>query len=435
MIKLLLLPTLAFVPAPPGLTTTVDRALVEGVTVRPELVALPPDALREAIAGAKTYTDRIALARELIEEGVGAYERMRLEDAVRRLGKASTLLKRTQHRWIDSAAVAEVTLTLALAYLEAGRRDKAHLAFKALLELDPQRTLAEGYYSPGAIQAFEVAKADFDNIPDHSLSPAEAAKPAKLVGAHYVLGAQLRRRARGGVALVVSLYDVKRKRLIDRESAPADEASLQWRTERLVSRMLACLTPDGLPDAPPNPYPTGRWRLGASVVGEVYGQRPAREPFISMGLTVRGDFLVRPHLIAIGRLGFATSTDARLSVEDYEDLRTSLDTARGFVGIGPRVGSRATSFHLAAGLEAMVPSAVRHTQDPSCKFGAGPFCLSQRHDPGLVFGPGFVMGMSRRLIGPIRLNLEASVAWYVLYGGDNELNAPVRIATGLAYAF
>lgn len=435
MIKLLLLPTLVFVQTDPALVDAVDQALSQGVTVRPELTALPPGSLRDAVQASKTYADRIALARELAEEGVGAYERMHLEDAVRRLQKASTLLDRTQHRWIDSAEVAEVRLTLALAHLESGRRDKAHLAFKALLDLDPHRTLAKGYYSPGAIQVFQVAKADFDSAADHSLGPSSAAKPAKLVGARYVLGAHLRGRARGAAALVLSLYDAKTKRLIDRESVPADAETLAWRTERLVSRMLVCLTPDGLPDAPPNPYPTGRWRVGASVASEVYGSRPAREPFVSMGLTVRGDFLVRPHLVALGRLGFTTSTNLSLAAEDFEDLRTSLDTARLFLAIGPRFGSERIEVHLAAGLEAMAPTAVRHTEDPGCKFGAGQFCLSQRHDPGLLFGPGLASGLSWRIIGPIRLHLEAGMTWYVLSAGDNALNAPFRLGTGLAYAF
>ncbi len=422
-------------PTDPALVAAVDQALADGVTVRPELTAVSPGQLREAVQAKKTYADRIALARELAEEGVGAYERMHLEDAVRRLQKSAGLLDRTQHRWIDSAEVAEVRLTLALAHLESGRRDKAHLAFKALLALDPHRTLAKGYYSPGAIQAFQVAKADFDSASDHSPGPSAAAIPGKLVEARYVLEAHLRRRARGAAALVVSLYDSKTKRLIDRESVPADVDSLPWRTERLVSRMLACLTPDGLPEAPPNPFPTGRWRVGASVAGEVYGQRPAREPFVSMGLTVRGDFLVRPHLVALGRLGFSTSTDARLSSEDYEDLRTSLDTARLFLAIGPRISTSRMEVHLAAGLEAMAPSAVRHTRDPGCKFGAGQFCLSQRHDPGLLFGPGLASGVSWRVIGPIRLNVEAAMTWYVLSAGDNALNAPFRMGTGLAYAF
>ena len=81
------------------------------------------------------------------------------------------------------------------------------------------------------------------------------------------------------------------------------------------------------------------------------------------------------------------------------------------------------------------PSAVRHTEDPGCKFGAGQFCLSQRHDPGLLFGPGVVSGVSWRIIGPIRLHAEAGLTWYVLSAGDNALNAPFRLGTGLAYAF
>lgn len=435
VIKLLLLPTLAFVQTDPALVVAVDQALAEAATSRPELTPLAADALKEAVRGSKTYTDRIALARELAEEGVRAYERMHLEDAVSRLTKSSTLLDRTQHRWIDSAEVAEVRLTLALAHLESGRRDKAHLALKALLRLDPHRTLAKGYYSPGAIQAFQVARADFDSAADHSLGPALAAAPAKLVGARYVMEAHLRRRARGAAALVVSLYDAKTKRLIDRESVAADPETLAWRAERLVSRMLACLTPDGLPDAPPNPYPGGRWRIGASVASEVYGRRPAREPFVSVGLDVRGDFLVRPHLMALGRLGFATSTRAHLSSEDYEDLRGSLDTSRLLLAIGPRFGGERLEAHVAAGVEAMAPSAVRHTEDPGCKFGAGQFCLSQRHDPGLLFGPGLVSGLSWRIIGPIRLHAEAGMTWYVLSAGDNALNAPIRLGLGLAYAF
>ena len=435
MIRLLLLPTLAFVPTGPEERVVVDRAMAAGASARLDLEVAGPDDLRAGVLASKTYGDRIALARELAEEGVVAYERMRLGDAVRRLDKAAGLFAKTQHRWIDSGEVAETLLTSALAHLEAGRRDKAHLGFKALLALDPGRALAKGYYSPGAIQAFQVAKADFESSADPALGPRGAAGPAKLVGARYVMEAHLRRRARGGVALVVSLYDTKTRRLVDRESSPADAATLPWRTERLVSRMLACLAFDHLPASAPNPYPAGRWRVGASMEGEVYGRRPAREPFVSMGLNVRGDFLVRPHLMALARLGFSTSTDARLSVADYEDLRTSLESMRLFLGIGPRLGGERWAGHLGAGLEVMAPSEVRHSRAPNCKFGAGQFCLPLRHDPGLLFGPGLAAGLSWRVIGPIRGHVEAGVSWFVLSLGDNALNAPVRLSSGLAYAF
>ena len=120
---------------------------------------------------------------------------------------------------------------------------------------------------------------------------------------------------------------------------------------------------------------------------------------------------------------------------DYEDLRTSLESMRLFLGIGPRLGGARWAAHLGAGLEAMAPSEIRYSRDPNCKFGAGQFCLPHRHDPGLLFGPGLAAGLSWRVFGPIRGHAEAGVSWFVLSLGDNALNAPVRLSLGLAYAF
>ena len=64
MIRLLLLPTLAFVPTGPEERVVVDRAMAAGASARLDLEVAGPDDLRAGVLASKTYGDRIALARE-----------------------------------------------------------------------------------------------------------------------------------------------------------------------------------------------------------------------------------------------------------------------------------------------------------------------------------------------------------------------------------
>lgn len=438
----LVLPLRRFVQVPEDEASAVEVALADGIAGRPGLAPVSPGAFLTAVTSGKLYADRLALARDLVEEGVRDHERMRLDEAIRKLDKARGLFRETFQSWVDPSAVAEAHLTLALAYLESGHRDRAHLTFKDLLALDPARRLPVGYYSPPAIEAFGVAQADFFSTADLSLPPAEAVRLGRAAGARYVVSAHLRSRARGGAALVVALQDARDGRVLDRESLPAGHGAAAWRVDRLTSRLLACMRPDEPEGPKEDPFAGGRWLVGVDVSGALFRERPVRESFVHLGLSLRGDFLVRPHLVALGRLTLARSTGLALSQlgedgYDYEDLRDPLDTATILLGIGPRLAGRGGSLaaYAALGIEATAPTAVRITGAAECKWGPPYSCRARRHDPRLAVGGGALAGVTWALLGPVQLQAEVGVSYYAAAVGDNELNLPIRVAVGLGYRF
>jgi len=440
--RVLVLPLRCFVAVADDESRKIEAGLLGGLEGRPGLEGVSPDAFLHSVKSDKLYTDRLALARDLVEEGVRDHERMRLEEAVRKLEKARDLYGETFQAWIDPKAVAEAYLTLAVAHLEGGRQDRAHLVFKGLLELDPSRKLPVGYYSQRAIDAFGVARADLFSGADLSLRPPEAARIGRAAGARYVLSAHLRSRARGGAALVVALHDARDGRVLDRESVPAGQAPTAWRIDRLTSRLLACIRPDEPTRPNEDPFSGGRWLVGVDLSGAVFGARPVRESFVQTGLSARGDFLVRPQLVAVSRVTLARSSGlslSRLGEDGYkhEDLRDPLDSLTVLLGIGPRLARRDDSLaaFAAVGLEALVPTEVRVTRDAGCKWGPPYACRARRHDPGLVLGAGAVVGATWALLGPVVLQAEVGVSYYLAALGDNELNLPVRTAVGLGYRF
>ena len=439
--RVLVLPLRRLVEAPPELVEVVQGALSGAVRGRPGFEVVSASRFLEQAASARLYGDRLALERDLVEVGVRDHERMRLAEAIRELDKARGLFAETRHDWVAPAEVAEAHLTLALAYLESGRRDRAHLIFKDLLALDPFRELAKGYYSQQAIDAFGVARADFVSAGAPSFPVTEAARLGASVGARWVLSSHLTSRARGGTALIVTVYDGRARRVLDRESVPADAATLPWRVDRLTSRLLACITPD-TPEAPrEDPLAAGRWQLGVDVSTSFYGARPVREAFANLGLAVRGDYLLRPHLLVASRLVAARSTGLSLSRlgpdgYDYEDLhRTTLDTLGLLLAIGPRMGSGDVTAHAIIGLEAVLPGAVRVTRDPGCKWGPPYPCQTRLHDPDLLVGVAGGMGVSLALLAPVLLQAELQLSYYLAALDDNELNLPVRLGLGLGYRF
>ena len=438
--KLLMLPLGAFVDVSEEIRAEAQNALLGYLAASPAVQVIGPADFRALIEADRLHAGRLQLARDLASEGVRAYDRMQLDDAIGRLEKALDLFAQTHHRWSDPSEVAEAHLTLALARLERRERDKAHLAFKSLLAEDPGRDLKKGHYSKGAINAFGVARADFLSADDHDLPKAELARLGKATRSQYVIQSYVRSRARARTALETILFDVKNRRVLDRQIVPVDLGTAAWQVDRMASRLLACLSADAPTEDAPPPYPRGRrWQIGTALSSVFFGKRNLpRENFLSMGLSVHGAFLVSPHLVALGHVGFATSTEWHLNEDNYRDLRNDLATFRSLVAIGPHFATSRGGFgaHLVVGLEGLAMDDLRTTRDAGCKWGPPYACDGPTtNEAGLAFGPVASGGVSLALLGPVTLQLEVAVSYYVFNGTGNELNLPVRAELGFGYRF
>lgn len=409
----------------------VDTSLTDAVKGAARVELIGGDGLREAIEAHPLYGERVALARELVGQGTDDYERMRLADALKYLTRALGMFYETHHQLLHPQEVANAQLTLALTHIERGEKSQAHLAMKRFIRLDPLRRLQAGFFAPAVLSAFEVALADVQEESDGDPPLAELLGLGRRLGARWLVSAYVGGRARGSDALVVSLYDVRRRKRLDRESVPMDHPQLDVALHWLMSRLLCCVTHQRAPRP--------KQRLSASVGlrpgGEVYLQRPVREAFVNLGLSLSMEWGVTDHLVGLGSIGVHTTSPWRLTAADYEDLRDPQDVAALFLGVGPSWQREHARTYAVFGVDGQWFGEVRTTKDAGCKWGPPYACRPGVHTPRLALGPGVVLGHTARLFGPLLWNLQVGTALYIVSLENNQLNLPLRVRAGLAHRF
>jgi len=378
------------------------------------------------------------VARGFLHLGMELYRQIRLKDAIAALEKG---VDAAASEFLDVAEpdlASDLYLYLGLSYLEQGSAALAHVAFKNMFFVTPQRRLKKGYFPAEAETAIKAAAVDFQktfavDVPMGGIARALAfRKAASVVAVVYVY---LTGSATGERVEVRVLEPGEKGAGFSQSTGFAfrDRLSAAEGVGRAVSAWIACAA---LPSRERPRHDLPRFLMDTSGGYALFLRHPTREPFHAAGFGVGFAWQVRENLDTFARVNLFTSFPDR-----YDDLVQGFTSVRMVAGVGYSGQWSWGRVFLHFGLEGHYLSDFVSSTNPDCKlFGVGTeWC-----------GPGDVDRLKSRFLtgingsakidvvvgGPIYLAFQTGFAAYFYpLPPDSPLNYPFTAELGLGYAF
>lgn len=370
-----------------------------------------PKRTRASIAASEAYRRALPLARQFARQGMGDYQRVRLEEAATALGQAVDGFMDIGHHIVAPDEVGRVELTRGLALLEADARG-ADDALRRALIIDPTLRLKAGVDRPEAVEAVERARATLAR----ALPTAQAlfARRPPVPGDGVTVQARI-----AGRQLEVVVYEGGRV-TVERQQLGVPSAG-----ERLASRVWACL-----------PFGRGvrrrrssqRLYLDAGFDSFFFAEAPT-ELYRNVGVTLNASWSVARFLAFDANLALTNSGRDR-----EEDLR--VDVPVGRLVAGPNLITEIGRLRLGAavGIEVASIAPVTITTDADCKYyepgQVDPrLCDFERDfaraDLSWSVGAALTLGATLRASDRIYLGVRLRATSYVFQSVDNGLDKPV----------
>jgi len=411
------------------------RRLEDRAAALDQVVVLRSNQLRERITRTRDYHRTVAVASERFDLGVLRYHEIQPVEALDHFAKARTLYTSV---YADIAAphdLADVAFYEGLILTEQQEPTRAHMVFRELLVLDPERRFERGYYPPAIEKALAGAQDDvalhLEGIIAARFSPERLEGLARQldVDAFIVTGIA---GPPSAPELRLAVYDHRTRGYATVERiALADEAAAADALDRTLTAWHACaLEADatGMFRAPPRK----RWYLDLGYTHGVWVKHPrTRDPLMSAGGQLTVTYEPNPALSLFVRAAqLANLTDGN------GDLLDSFVEARLTVGAGLAFGSPSLRFFLRMGLDAGLSlSNLEMTTDVDCKFFGLDHerCTSSftAEAPAIWFGLDFALGTRVAIADSWYLAATLGLASY-LFDPDvaGALNFPLQASPG-----
>lgn len=412
---------------PDTIADSLTKVAINTLEADPELIVVrEKDLERPGVTG--------IVARGFLHLGQELYRNLRQKDAVDALSKGLEAAASDFIEVLIPELASDLYLFEGLSRLEQGDAPMAHVAFKNMFFLTPQRRFKKGYFPASIEAAIRAAAVDFINtypldMPFGSLSRATAFRQAFDISA--VVYIYLARKPNGdsvevrvfetsgGIALASSLP------FTDFESATAQ-------VERSLSAWLACTT---LPSRSYVDEKRPRFMMDTTGVYSLFLYKPIRSFFHTAGFGMGFAWQPVVNLDTFARINIKTSFPDR-----YGDLVEGFTSVRTIIGVGYSGQWDWGRVFLHMGFELLYLSDFVSTENANCKFfglDAKPWCSETditRLPSHFLVGANLGTGLNVMLGGPVYLAFQAGVSAY-FYPFGSDINFPLTAELGLGYAF
>jgi hypothetical protein len=408
------------------------RALEEGGPVK----ILKGADLRRRASLRKGYSQQLEVARERFDLGREAFLALRQQEASRHLERASELLAGVFGGLTELEMSASVLELQGVALVELGLHGQAHMIFRKLFEVQPERRFPRGYYPEAVEKALVSAYADVQ---------------AGVVQGRGVSGGPTARDFRRELKVDTILVPM----LLQREGGPTlellalggEQAFVEWvgviplgeGAQELASaaayRWLSC-TAFSLRKLP-SEGARGRHLLAASYQQTVFPQTPTRDPILASGAALDYAYHVSGPL----SLTFRGQVFSSLQDQNQRDLLRGFSGIQTNLGVSLAWGGRWWQAYTGFAAAVQALGTFTTSQDPDCKFfPSGSAAYNERCGAGdLKHWPsetsvGAEARLGFRVFPSRRLFLETGVSFTMLawpFDRFIELNFPMAASLGV----
>ena len=389
------------------------------------------------IVSEPTYTSHLSHARSYKGRGIGLYKNFELERSIDELFKAREEYLLANQDLVLVDEVSEVYLYMALSYLESVpiRETDAYLIFLQLARLNPYYSIAEGYYSPKTVEVMNHARRNLLQDSRTLLVRDDMHRLSNFTSSELILSGYYVQTL-SGFELHLVVFDGALREISFHEKillAGVDNIDRD-RTDRLLSRFVACLTVKAPPEIPRGEREKGHIYLSTTFNQNMFIKTPTRNRFINRGAVLSGTYMLFEDFGLVMRFGALSSSpdvDGDL-LNDFVTLRFGLGTSlvlrydwfRLFVETGLEFGH--ISDHM---VTTNVNCKAFGSDDPDCPTGS-----IQRQIDGWNFGIHTSIGFGLQIVGPVFITISGNSTFYFLQQ-DDDLNFPMGFRVGFDYRF
>jgi hypothetical protein len=380
------------------------------------------------------------VSRGFLHLGIELYRNLRQKDALTALEKGIESALGDFLDVFEPDLVSDLYLYQGLTYLEQGSAALAHVAFKNLFFVAPQRRFKRGYFPAEAEAAIRAAAVDFQKTQNPEApfgSIQRAASFLKATGTTAVFYLFLV-PAQGGERVEVRVIEPSSK---GGGSAVGYASGQAWKdveagkeaVSRAVSAWLACAA---LPSREPERVRAAKIYLDTAAAASLYIRSPTRSVFFNSGFGLGLSYQLQEHLDTFGRLNLLTSFPDR-----YNDLIDDFTALRTIVGIGYSLPWNGGRMFLHTGLEVQYLSDFLSSKNPDCKFfgpknTACPSSDVSRLASKFFIGMNAALGVDVLVVEPLYFMAQTGIsAYFYPVGSGAPLNFPFALEIGFGYAF
>ena len=406
---------------------------------------LRPAEARRRLAGNRAAEAARKVAQERYRLGVEYYMSMAFDRAAQSMSRAAAIYEELFQDIVDPKPLADAYLIRGVSLVQKGQLPAAHVAFKKMFAIQPDRAFSRrGFYGPAVDQALVRALRDEAVTGKHEApfgSVERLHRVATALRADAVFFGSVVSSADGPV-LLLGLYRADHRviggqlklAIADVVEPGSDSRS---RIDGFVARMMACLPVRARAQQPKARGGQGIW-MDTSAVGGAFLRKPTRLQFYSLGFAAGVDQQLRPGFSFFGRVNVLTSLP-----DPYRDLLQSFNSLRGIVGVGFALQFGRLRLFLKPGVEAHVLGSAVATRDPGCKFFSldhwtcnQTAAVTKQMEQDVLVGVNAAIGGQLDVGRGFFVTMQGSGTFYFLpLDGARDLNFPFLVELGFGSRF
>lgn len=433
-----------------------SRALYRGSTTyvaqHQELVEHVSRSDMEALAAEVDNAElHLNYAQLAARSGMKAYKALETGQAIDNLQTAVEEFDYLYFDLMEPQRVAQVSLYLALSYLEQEKQTLELVRhFQRMMLLDPRQEIRSGLYPEKVVEAYQSAREFLiEELRTDGPERRTAQRLTDFAGADYAAFVYSFPASRGRHEVLLWLYDSGEERFLKPESLVVDdvrEATLAEASNRLMSRYLPCCLE--VPDdgdrvrsaSGQSPFSLQVQFAYASFLKFPSPVHPEREGFPpdrkslfgNAGIGIHGTYLLTREF------GVTMGVQILNSITDYHGrLREDFSTIRAFGGgdLGVQVGD--FNFGSTFSLEATRLGDFTAWEDESCvvRNDCGPSSYASFTDFDFLLGVNARPRVVWRFFQTYHAVASVDVTYYFIPLSGRDLNFPVTGQIGVLYRF
>jgi hypothetical protein len=395
----------------------------------PRFHGVGPDEIREFFQQDSSHATAVSLVHERYHLGIDLYDALRLKDAIKHLEEAQKHAASLYLEILDPQLTARIALSLGLSYLEENQPGKAHVSFKKMFLLSPQRKFRKGYYPTDTENALQAALVD-------ALSSPEPNWPMAPSTLHALMN---RLPVRESMMLI--LYDDRMEWIATdmvrtwRDREPLTEARTpDESSSRLISRWITCLQGQVARSRFANYDP--EFRLDSNLNHGLFLKQPNRRMTQQVGVSTNGTFRFNRYLD--GSIKLAISS---LLQDPLQDLQGDVTGFRTLFSSGFSFRHNPMFWFIRTGIDLHYLDSFTVLTNPDCKFfGVESYRCAEgsatESKAAFLAGLALILGGAVDLSEDIYISLHSGLSLYKNLSGDaTEFNYLLSNELGLGYRF
>lgn len=427
----------------------VTRAFSRGATAfaahHPDKLYLVSQSdLERAVKSSRGFSDKIKIAELATELGIDNYKKLDASRAQRHLREALDNYNRLHYALADPQRVAEVSMYLALSYIEQDARTiELFTMLQRMILLDPSRQIRQGFYPDDVVRAYREARQSLiELLRAEGPEKRDAERLARLADTDYAIYGYAWPTEEATYRVALYVYSQKEQRFLPPETLEVDSlqaATLNEAGNRLMSRFIPCF------ERPRQERPStmvqsdgdSPFSLEFGFAYASFWQYPQAlqewtKPWGNYGVGINA----RLHLTR--DFGITAGVSVLNSLRDYAGfLINDFSTLRGFVGgdMGIDVGD--FNFGMQFNLETTMLGDFKACAHPEA------ICVTRSGGDNSVYigNRGVMMGINARprifwrVYRSFSVVTSASASYYFVPLSGRDFNFPITGQVGVSYRF